>query len=349
MSEPRPRERRQAERRVADRRRTPRAAPDQSWFGALGQIGPADRGSDAAGSGGRGWGPQASELPDTEFGEAASDSRFLWREARRIVSAEGSAWRRILRTYVAARAALGVALVLAPWAVSMLGAPLPLPLLLVCLAYASQALSLWLLAGADVPLDPPHERLRRRQWAATVGVDLLAFSLLHLLAPAAQLNYAALLALPVLMAGVLTKRLPALATAAGVALVLLAGVLLRAGAEAGDTLLLPLLQAGLAGMGAFVIALLSGELAQRLAREERAARGSLELARQQAQLNRVVLEEMVDGVLVIDRRCRVRAANPAARALLGPASQRLAASGTWARSLSAMASLEQTERHTPQP
>ncbi|HSN33204.1 MAG TPA: ATP-binding protein, partial [Ideonella sp.] len=48
------------------------------------------------------------------------------------------------------------------------------------------------------------------------------------------------------------------------------------------------------------------------------ARGSLELARQQAQLNRLVIEEMQDGVLVVDRRGRVRAANPAARALLVP-------------------------------
>ena len=41
----------------------------------------------------------------------------------------------------------------------------------------------------------------------------------------------------------------------------------------------------LAGSGFFVIALLAGELAGRLAREELAARGSLEIARQQAQLN----------------------------------------------------------------
>jgi hypothetical protein len=56
------------------------------------------------------------------------------------------------------------------------------------------------------------------------------------------------------------------------------------------------------GLGLFVITLLSGELAGRLAREELAARGSLELARQQAQLNRLVIEEMVDGVLVVDHR-----------------------------------------------
>jgi two-component system sensor histidine kinase PilS (NtrC family) len=57
-------------------------------------------------------------------------------------------------------------------------------------------------------------------------------------------------------------------------------------------------------------------MASRLAREERTARGSLELARQQAELNRLVIDEMSDGVLVVDRRGRVRAANPAARGLL---------------------------------
>jgi two-component system sensor histidine kinase PilS (NtrC family) len=40
------------------------------------------------------------------------------------------------------------------------------------------------------------------------------------------------------------------------------------------------------------------------------------MARQQAQLNQLVIEEMQDGVLVVDRRGRVRAANPAARRLL---------------------------------
>jgi two-component system sensor histidine kinase PilS (NtrC family) len=77
-------------------------------------------------------------------------------------------------------------------------------------------------------------------------------------------------------------------------------------------------QAALAGSGFFVITLLAGELAGRLAREELSARGSLELARQQAQLNRLVIEEMEDGVLVVDRTGKVRAANPAARRLLAP-------------------------------
>ena len=93
-------------------------------------------------------------------------------------------------------------------------------------------------------------------------------------------------------------------------------LLLRApgvGAATGGDAASLLTQAGLAGSGFFVITLLAGELAGRLAREEMTARGSLELARQQAQLNRLVIEEMQDGVLVVDRRGRVRAANPAAR------------------------------------
>jgi two-component system sensor histidine kinase PilS (NtrC family) len=148
----------------------------------------------------------------------------------------------------------------------------------------------------------------------TIGVDMVAFSALHLLEPMSNLNYAALLVLPVLMAGVMTPRQASLATASAAAFVLLAGVwvAMQEGADAA----VMLLQAGLAGIGFFVVALVCGELAQRLARQERAALGSLELARQQAELNRLVIDEMADGVMVIDRRLTVHAANPAARALL---------------------------------
>jgi two-component system, NtrC family, sensor histidine kinase PilS len=126
----------------------------------------------------------------------------------------------------------------------------------------------------------------------------------------------ALLVLPVLMAGVLTPRTLALATAAAVTLGLLAAAWASVAGGAESTV--QITQAALAGAGFFVITVLAGELAGRLAREELTARGSLEMARQQAQLNRLVIEEMQDGVLVVDRRGRVRAANPAARRLLAP-------------------------------
>lgn len=295
------------DRRRGDRRQPPRATGADSWLSAWGEPHPA---RPAARSG-------EGSLYDTDL-EAAADSRFIAREALRVVSAEGAALPRILRTYIAARAALGLALVLAPWLAALAGSRPPWLLLLLCLVYASQTVSLWLLHGTDDDAPPP-DHLLPRQWLWTIGVDLLAFSLLRLVDPGSLLNYSALLVLPVLMSGVLTRRRVALATAAGVTLALLAGVWALAGLGDGGDVLLQLSQAGLAGAGLFMVALLASELAQRLAREERAARNSLELARQQTLLNRVVIEEMADGVLVVDRRGRVRAINPAARLLLGPA------------------------------
>jgi two-component system sensor histidine kinase PilS (NtrC family) len=52
----------------------------------------------------------------------------------------------------------------------------------------------------------------------------------------------------------------------------------------------PWLAAGLAGIGLFAIAWLSGELAARLLREERSALDNREHARRQALLNRLVIE-----------------------------------------------------------
>jgi two-component system sensor histidine kinase PilS (NtrC family) len=302
--------RRRADRRQADRRQPPSSQADDSWLSAWGDPSTSRFASRSG---------ETSRF-DTDL-DAGSDSRFLAREAHRLVVIEGAALPRILRTYVAARAALALALVLAPWLAALMGSRPAVPVMLVCLAYAAQAVSLWLIHSArDDSRLPDH--LLPRQWLWTIGIDLLAFSLLRLLDAAAQLNYTALLVLPVLMSGVLTRRLVALATAAGVTLVMLLGTLpILHDGESGGDLLLQLSQAGMAGAGMFLIALLASELSQRLAREERSARSSLELARQQTQLNRLVIEEMGEGVLVVDRRGRVRAINPAARALLGPAGQ----------------------------
>jgi two-component system sensor histidine kinase PilS (NtrC family) len=79
------------------------------------------------------------------------------------------------------------------------------------------------------------------------------------------------------------------------------------------------LQAGLTGLGYFAVAVLVNQLAARLAREEEAARHSRQAARIQAQVNELVIENLSDGVLVVDAESRVRAANPAARRQLGEA------------------------------
>lgn len=305
MSEsPRQRERRQAERR--QQRRAPTA--DESWFGAFGSAEDTQVSTDDTGA------APAAEASSPKT--STLDSRLFSRQAERIVSAGQTAFDRIYRTFIGARAALGVALVLAQAITGLFGARPSLEAALISVAYGTLALILWLLPRKRTVEPKALARVFGTPWLTTIGVDLLAFSALHMLAPGSSLNYVALLVLPVLMAGVLTPRPLALATAAVVAIMLL--VTAWVDGLSGTNLTQLLTQAALAGSGFFVITVLAGELAGRLAREELSARGNMEMARQQAALNRLVIEEMQDGILVVDRRGRVRAANPAARRLLAP-------------------------------
>jgi two-component system sensor histidine kinase PilS (NtrC family) len=306
---------RPSERRFGDRRRSRRpVAADESWFGAFAYDADTLVRDDAA----RDSGPPKPEARAARSDDGAgTDWRFLSRAATRVAELGQTGFERLYRAFIAARAALGVALVLALAVGGFFGLRPTAAVTAISVAYAGLAVGLWLLPMYRRAV-PPREmaHLTRAQWLATIGVDLLCFTALHLLASGSSLNYVALLVLPVLMAGVLTPRLVALATAAGVTLALLVSAWLNLVGGTEGTV--QMTQAGLAGTGFFVITVLAGELAGRLAREELTARGSLEMARQQAQLNRLVIEEMQDGVLVVDRRGRVRAANPAARRLLAP-------------------------------
>ncbi len=291
MSEP---ERRRTQRRRAERRAGD-AVGDDSLFDALGLAG--TRGSAATGFG-------ALEPPPRKH--------FLSRQATRIVWQGSSTFERLFDTFVAGRAALGIALLMAQ-AVGLLLGQRSMAGVIVSGVYALQALLVWLLPRWRHE-GQPRTHLTRAQWLVTVGVDLVAFAALHAFEPAGTFNYAALLVLPALVGGVLTRRPVALATTAMASLMLLA-VAVRNGLQTSE-FTSALAPAGLTGMGLFVITFLAGELSGRLAEEERAARDSLELARQQVQLNRLVIDEMADGVMVVDRGGRVRVANPAARRLL---------------------------------
>ncbi|QPF72590.1 histidine kinase [Roseateles sp. DAIF2] len=304
---PQPPERRGGDRRRGERRRHERRGPGgadghSSWFGG------------------------AAESPDPAMldsepppSAAGAESQFFFaRQTRRLANAGGTAFQRLYRACLSARVALGLTLVGMQLLGGLLGAarvPWALPL---CGLYAAQALTLWLLPRLQRGVSAQSfARLSSPQWWLSIGWDLALFGALHALDRDAGVSYGALLVMPVLMAGVLTPRLLALATAAMAALLTL-GIAAWSVLHSGE-LGLRMTQAGLAGVGFFVVGLLASELASRLAREERAARGSLELARQQAQLNRLVIEEMAEGVLVVDRRGHVRAANPAARGLLSGA------------------------------
>jgi two-component system, NtrC family, sensor histidine kinase PilS len=223
-----------------------------------------------------------------------------------------SAFARLWRGFMSARVAIAVVLLLLLGALFVLVPVLNISrwLLALCAAYLFAALAVRLFTQPAPPgrtFDP--------QWVSTIGVDLVAFSTLQFL-QAGGINYYPLFALPVLMGSVLGSGLLALATAAGVALLLLMDAWVLSLHMPSQTAA-RFLQAGLTGSGYFILAFLANQIAARLAREERAARHGHRAARVQAQVNELVIESLADGVLVVDARGRVLAANPAARELLG--------------------------------
>jgi two-component system sensor histidine kinase PilS (NtrC family) len=262
----------------------------------------------------------ADSHPDPDSKDSASTA-----SARAPTGAEPSrrraqvdppaSFQRIFRAFTIARALLGVLLLgIQGLVVAYLSGRPVWASLLVCGAQvlASLAVLAWPVAPTGHMAASGHLRSR---WAlATIGVDLLTFTLLLFVAGPA-VNVAALYMLPVLMAATLMPRHQAYGVASAVVLLLLGEAWW--GAPDAQQLAAALMQAGIAGGGVLTIAMLAGQLSDRLARQERAARSTLEIARQQARLNRLMIEEMQDGVMVVDRDGRVQAANPAALQLIG--------------------------------
>lgn len=271
--------------------------------------------------------------------------------------AGGESFGRLWRAFMAARVTLAAVLLALQATIYSLGQPVGKAMIVLCVAYFVAALAVRVWAHPK----PPGSTFDA-QWLSTVGVDVLAFSALNFLQSGA-LNYTALFALPVLLASVLGPILLALGTAASVALLLLADAWWASLQLPGDSTA-RFLQAGLSGSGFFIIALLANQLALRLSREQKRAERSHSAARMQTQVNELVIDTLVDGVLVIDTKGIVRAANPASLRLLAiqdtarAAPFVLAAETAW-QPLTALAqltfeqrqpqqadvSLEQTSRH----
>lgn len=217
---------------------------------------------------------------------------------------------RLWRGFMTARVTLGLVLLLLQGTLLALGTNRDTTLILVCLGYLVSALAFRFTARP--------RRLQRSfsfAWIATIGVDIVAFAALQWL-QGGSINYAPLFALPVLMASVLGSLMLALGAAAGVTLMLLLGALWTTLHSQTDATA-QFLQAALTGAGCFVISFLSHQVATRLAREELKAHRSQLAVRVQRQVNALVIESLTDGVLVADQQGLVRAANPAARRLLG--------------------------------
>ncbi len=239
-------------------------------------------------------GPPESMLPD-------------WRPTRGVMSA---GFVRLWRGFMAVRIFTGIVLLLLQAVILALGQPVPLWLLMLGAGYFLSAVLLRMRNRPSLPL-----RTLDLNWLLTVGADVAYFSVL-LWEQTGSINYTPLFALPVLLASILGTRQLALATAAVAAMVLLADawwISLLLTNEAPSRFL----QAGLTGIGLFIVALLANQLASRLAREEQRAVESVRAERMQALVNELVIDNITDGVLVVDSQDLVRAANPAARQLLG--------------------------------
>lgn len=223
---------------------------------------------------------------------------------------ESSALLRLWRGFTAARCFVAAVLLLLQAVAHFLGQPMQVPAIALSAGYLMAAL----LVARYGPFQP-QIRGFGAAWLSTIGVDLVVFTALQLL-QVGGVNYTPLFALPVLMGAVLGTGIVGLGTTAAAALLLLAHAGWYWLDQSTDTS--PrFVQAALTGTGLFVVALLAHELARRLTREEAMAQRNRSTAQMHALVNDLVIETLSEGVLVVDIRGQVHAANPAANAILG--------------------------------
>lgn len=238
-------------------------------------------------------------------------------------SAGDSAFLRLWQGFLTGRVMVALALLL----LQFLGQALinqhlqPLELV-ICLAYLAATLSLRWLKSNAVPAPQAGP-----QWIPSIGVDLVTICALQWL-HTGGMNFTPLLGLPILMSAVLGTLTLALGTTAAATLFLLAWAWLLGDQGTGDAAQ-RYLQVALTCTGYFLLAFLAHQLATRLVREQKMVRHSQLAALVQSQVSALVIQNLNDGVLVVDSRSTVHLSNPACLRLLG-ASTNMAASWTLA-------------------
>ncbi|NMM37128.1 MAG: PAS domain-containing protein [Glaciimonas sp.] len=179
----------------------------------------------------------------------------------------------------------------------------------ICIAYL-------LLAFAFAVLSAYSPRRFGLQLSAQIVTDILAISGLYVAAGGAKSGLAILYLFPLAGAAILAPLVLALFFVSVVTLFLLVESGYRALTLDGDA---AFMQAGLYGAAFFSVIFVVNRLAARLIRQEHlAARRGMDLQIQQA-INRLVIADMGDGILVVDRDGVVLMGNPAAQQMLGVA------------------------------
>lgn len=216
---------------------------------------------------------------------------------------------RMWRGFLTGRLMVALALLVLQGAGQIINQVADPTVLALCVAYLVATVALRVLARQGPPSPGAGP-----QWLPSIGIDLAAITALQLL-HAGTMNFTPLFGLPILMAAVLGTLTLALGTTAGVTLLLL-GWAWWMGARTGDDDAQRYLQSALAGTGYFIVSYLVHQLATRLAREQEVAQQSQIAARVQTQVSALVIQNLTDGVLVVDENDVVRVANPAGLQLL---------------------------------
>lgn len=179
----------------------------------------------------------------------------------------------------------------------------------ICLAYLALA-----LVFALVAVYWPRRFLA--QMLAAITCDLAVISLLYVDGGGLHSGMAILYLFPLAGTAILAPLVLALFCSALAALFMLGVSVLQLLAMDGDDSRI-VLQSGLYGAAYFAVVLVVNRLAARLiGQEELAARRGVEVAVQQA-VNRLVMADVGDGILVVDPNGVIWAGNPAAQQMLG--------------------------------
>ena len=216
---------------------------------------------------------------------------------------------RMWRGFLTGRVMVALALLVLQGAGQIINQVADPTVLALCVAYLVATVALRVLARQGPPSPGAGP-----QWLPSIGLDLAAITAMQLL-HAGTMNFTPLFGLPILMAAVLGTLTLALGTTAGVTLLLL-GWAWWMGARTGEDDAQRYLQSALTGTGYFIVSYLVHQLATRLAREQEVAQQSQIAARVQTQVSALVIQNLTDGVLVVDENDVVRVANPAGLQLL---------------------------------
>ncbi len=219
-----------------------------------------------------------------------------------------SPFKRLWRGYLVARLVAAVLLALGLVATAF-NSPQLLPHLAMIGIYGA-------LAVLQLALSPqPPSKRKVYAWLPTIGLDLLLFSLLEVVKTGTY-TLTPVFGLIVLIAGILGGWLVVLGTCAYVAIYMMLNALSVGSVSFDNDPMQAYFQAGLAGAAYFAVGILVRLLASRVERERILSLRSSASAHQQEQVNSLVLQNLADSVMVVNRQLQVHTANPAAMLLL---------------------------------